>query len=308
MNLQNNKKIVTVAVITYYSAATVLDTLDSIVNQTYGAKNIELIISDDCSKDNTVQVIELWLKQHQDSFNSVKFFVNKVNEGISKNCNVVWKAATSEWVKSIAGDDLLTTNALDDLITFTYKNENVNCIFGLVKRFPVDDVNLYPVENSFSFNFFKLEANKQFEVLLIGNVPHAPASFIKKNALMEVGYADEEFRLLEDYPLWLKLTKYGYKLHLMDRLVVNYRVSESVSLSLKNAINFKLNNEVRRCLIKYSSSTYFLKKSLIFIDTKQSLLNDLIVLYFFKNKKSIFTRFIKVITPLGLLRRLRLFL
>jgi len=52
------KEKVSVAVITYNSAETVLETLDSIATQTYGTENIELIISDDASTDKTVHVID----------------------------------------------------------------------------------------------------------------------------------------------------------------------------------------------------------------------------------------------------------
>ncbi|MBW3530946.1 glycosyltransferase family 2 protein [Shewanella sp. NKUCC06_TVS] len=305
---KHNKQIVTVAVITYHSAATVLETLDSIVNQTYGPENIELIISDDGSKDNTVQVINDWLAQYKIKFNDVKFFANEVNGGISKNCNIVWKAATSEWIKTIAGDDLLTINALDDLVAFICKQEGIDCVFGLVKKFPIDDAKLYPTKDSYGEKFFNLDAKKQFEALLIGNVPHAPASFISKKSLKSIGYADLQFKNLDDYPLWLKLTSSGYKLYLMKCLVVKYRVSESISLSFKNAININLNNEVRRCVVKYSLLTGPIKKYLIFVDVKMSYFNNLIILHIFKNRKSFFTKALKIMSPLGLLRRLRLFI
>ena len=51
----NNKfPLVSVVIITYNSEKTIIETLESIKNQTY--KNIELIISDDFSKDNTVEI------------------------------------------------------------------------------------------------------------------------------------------------------------------------------------------------------------------------------------------------------------
>jgi hypothetical protein len=41
--------------------------------------------------------------------------------------------------------------------------------------------------------------------------------------LISVGGFDERFKMLEDYPLWLNLTKKGHKLHFMDKVTVNYR-------------------------------------------------------------------------------------
>ena len=55
----NNQPLVSVPVITYNSAKFVLETLESIKAQTY--QNIELVISDDCSTDNTVQICRDWV-------------------------------------------------------------------------------------------------------------------------------------------------------------------------------------------------------------------------------------------------------
>lgn len=55
--------LVSVSVITYNSAKTVLETLESIKAQTY--QNLELIVSDDCSTDNTVELCRNWIEQNK---------------------------------------------------------------------------------------------------------------------------------------------------------------------------------------------------------------------------------------------------
>lgn len=52
-------KLVSVIVMSYCSADTIVETLDSIKNQTY--PRIELIITDDCSPDRTIQVVQDWI-------------------------------------------------------------------------------------------------------------------------------------------------------------------------------------------------------------------------------------------------------
>ncbi|WP_305373326.1 glycosyltransferase family 2 protein [Photobacterium leiognathi] len=56
-------KSVCVGIITYNSENTIVETLNSIVNQSY--KNIKIIISDDNSHDNTVEVIHDWVKKQK---------------------------------------------------------------------------------------------------------------------------------------------------------------------------------------------------------------------------------------------------
>ena len=60
--MANNKPLVTIGVLAYNSANTILETLDSIASQTYD--NIELIICDDGSMDNTLVVVKTWLDEH----------------------------------------------------------------------------------------------------------------------------------------------------------------------------------------------------------------------------------------------------
>ena len=61
---KNNNPLVSIIVITYNSAKFVLETLESAKAQTY--QNIELIISDDGSTDNTVQICREWLKNNEE--------------------------------------------------------------------------------------------------------------------------------------------------------------------------------------------------------------------------------------------------
>ncbi|BBT96047.1 hypothetical protein WP8W19C03_27410 [Aeromonas veronii] len=250
-NFKKNKTdVVTVAVITYHSAATVLETLDSIISQSYGPENIELIISDDGSRDNTVQVVNDWLVQHQEKFHSVKFFANEVNGGISKNCNVAWKAATSEWVKTIAGDDILLPNCLSDNVEFVleHKYEDIAVLFSKMQSFKVTEnglkQNLAILPTTHAQQFFELPALKQFHYLQRQGIGGAPSAFINRAKLASIEFADERFPMMEDHPLWFKLCQAGYQLKFMDKSTVLYRIADSVSNSKSRLINVSYINEI----------------------------------------------------------------
>ncbi|HIF9205984.1 TPA: glycosyltransferase family 2 protein [Photobacterium damselae] len=247
---KNHNQIVTVAVITYHSADTVLETLDSILNQSYGSENIELIISDDSSKDNTVKLIEQWVIEHQSKFYCVKIFTNKVNEGISKNCNIAWKNSTSQWIKTIAGDDILMPNCLLDNIEFI-KKEDVNktaVIFSKMQSFKVNcdgsicNLSILPLQHN--KDIFMLASERQFNYLQKVGISGAPSAFINKEALIEVDFADERFPMMEDHPLWFKMTQSGWTLKFMEKLTVRYRISDSVSNSNNRLINQKYIREI----------------------------------------------------------------
>src|SRR5690606_12047202 len=102
--------LVSVVVITYNSAKYVLATLESIKAQTY--QNIELIVSDDCSNDDTVEICRSWMVENCERFIRTELITTEKNKGIPANCNRGVTASQGLWIKIIAGDDLLLPNCI----------------------------------------------------------------------------------------------------------------------------------------------------------------------------------------------------
>lgn len=225
---------VSVAVISYNAAATIEETLDSVLRQDYGSENIELVVSDDASADNTVAVTQRWLASHGDSFRNVELISNSTNSGVSKNCNIAWQASSGDWIKTIAADDVLLTNCLSANLEFIERHADCSVVVSKMRWFgDIDRVTPEPSQLA----FFDLPALDQYKVLRFGSFNFAPTSFIRKQALQAVGYADERFRNIEDLPLWLRFTKQGYKICFNDCVTVNYRVSDSISKSSSRFVN-----------------------------------------------------------------------
>ena len=106
--------LVSVIVITYNSAQYVLQTLESIKRQTY--KNIELIVSDDRSSDNTISICKDWVIENKHIFRNVKVLQTPSNGGICHNYNYALQQANGEWIKYIAGDDILEDNCIERFV------------------------------------------------------------------------------------------------------------------------------------------------------------------------------------------------
>lgn len=225
---------VSVTVISYNAAATIEETLDSVLAQDCGPENVELIISDDASPDDTVDVARRWLDRHGDAFRRTELIAHESNGGVSKNCNAVWQAASGDWVKTIAADDILLPNCLSDNLEYVARHPDSRVVFTKMRWFgSIDRVTPEPSQ----LPFFELPALQQYKSLRFGSFNFAPTSFIRRDALEAVDYADEQFRNIEDLPLWLRLTKAGYQLRLNDRVTVNYRVSDSISKSDTRFVN-----------------------------------------------------------------------
>lgn len=250
---------VSIIVITYNSAKYVLETLESARAQTY--QNIELIISDDGSQDNTVEMCKDWLSENNKCFVSTELLTVEKNTGVPANCNRGIKAAQGEWIKFIAGDDILLSTCVEDNVKYV-PGKDIKILLSSVKLFDTtgkEKINgeVWPLQNHRSF--FDLNAEEQFFLLIIGDgISSTPSSFIKKEVFYSVDFFDEEFPLIEDYPFWMKCTKNEFKIFFMDRITVLYRIhNSSVSLTsrlakpLVNVVNYRNYDLVRKYCFPY---------------------------------------------------------
>mgnify|MGYP002655259940 CR=1 FL=1 len=100
---------VTILVVTYNSAEFVIDTLESIRRQSWAT--LQLIIADDGSKDNTLQLCSNWLQEHQQRFIDCKLVTTEKNTGTCGNLNRGLQYVNGEWIKICL---LYTSDAADE--------------------------------------------------------------------------------------------------------------------------------------------------------------------------------------------------
>ena len=217
---------VSVTVITYNSSKTVLETLDSIYNQTY--PTLELIVSDDCSTDNTVQVCRDWIEAHKERFVRTELLTVEKNTGISANLNRAEAACRGEWVKGIAGDDLLLPDCIQDCVSFAKANPKMYCFFGKIRAFGGNADYCTWLTNTFSERndmMSRLSKEELFCVIAKGDTPPAPAFFYNRFFFLNNEIKnDERIPLIEDLPLWLSILKKGFVFGFIDKEIVEYRV------------------------------------------------------------------------------------
>lgn len=234
--------IVTVSVITYNSSKYVLETLKSIRNQTY--PNLILQISDDYSKDNTVEICRKWLRNNQDRFIKSKIILPEHNTGVSANCNRALDYCETKYYKLIAGDDLLLPNCIKDNIDYMEEHPDAVVVFSKAKTFSV----FYGIKcergYKHDYDFFCKTRELQYKSLIeFGNTLPASSTFWDVEILREkkIRY-DERIPLLEDYPMWIQLLKKGVYFHFLNKDTVLYRLDvNSLSVGLFTP-NFYRNN------------------------------------------------------------------
>ena len=229
----SKKPLVSVGVLTYNSAKTVLETLESIKAQTY--ENIELIISDDASKDNTVEVCKKWIEGNKGRFVRCEVLTVPENTGIPANANRRLMASNGVWSKGIAADDILAHDCVENFINYTKENPDAKIIFAKMQRFKevFKEENFREITDANAKCFCETykTAEEQYNALLRRMRCSPVTMFANLKILKEIKY-DESFKTVEDYPMWLRLTTSGVKFSYMDKLVAYYRLSpNSISAS-----------------------------------------------------------------------------
>lgn len=222
--VEKYQPLVSVYVITYNSSKTVIETLDSIYNQTY--PNIELIVSDDCSPDNTVAMCREWIAAHKDRFVRTELLTVEKNTGISGNGNRAEAACQGEWVKGIAGDDLLVEDCIESCVDYVTTHSGVVLLFGRHKPFGADDKTCQEVAAWFNYDFFSwTKEQKLHQLVYSNNCIAATTLFYNRLKYSELGIKnDEKVPFLEDWTKWITVVSKDIPMHFINKELVKYRI------------------------------------------------------------------------------------
>ena len=207
--MSDKTPLVSVLVFTYNSAPFILETLESIKHQTYA--NLELIVSDDHSADETVQLTREWMTKNSHLFSRSELITVEKNTRTSSNLNRGLKAATGEWIKFIAGDDFLFPNCIEEFVKEVNANPEIDFLFSNMA------VNGQETITKELVHFFSLNSQEQYKTLLKNSILPAPANFIRREVFFQLNYFDERYGLFDDFPFFLKALKEGYRFYHINK-------------------------------------------------------------------------------------------
>lgn len=269
MEKEINNPIVTVAVLSYNSRQYITEALESVKGQTY--RNIELIVSDDCSSDDSVAIASEWVKTNSGRFVNAVVLSTKKNTGVTGNCQRILDAAKGKWLKIFAHDDVLAHNAIESYVRFAEENLNSHVQFGLISEFTT---NISRAETK----YFKLAnlffcrgntAKDQMDVMSKAFVGSGPGFFCSVESLRKSGGYDLRFPMQEDYAMFLRLLKNGYEMYLNPTITI-YKRNVPTSIMHEQSSNSFYSNNVCRQIMEYKylyqfeNLSSFWKKNLSF--------------------------------------------
>lgn len=245
------KSLVSVVIITYNSSSYVLETLESVRNQTWD--NIELIVSDDGSTDDTITICSNWLTENKDRFYNTVFITVIENTGIPANCNRGLRAVNGQWVKIISGDDILLNNCIRDNLDYAHRFPEASFIVSDVKEIDENSITVRDEVVNEGLNYIdkmssvkkQLKAYTRWPVFL-----NVPTFFCKTEVIAKVGYCDEEFKIYEDTTMVIRIFEQALRMHYMKKPTVAYRIHNN-SISRSYTMNDKREKEALKIFKKY---------------------------------------------------------
>lgn len=207
--------LVSIIMPSYNTEDFIAESIQSVINQTYN--NWELIIVDDCSNDNTDEVVNRFLYDKR-----IKYLKNEQNIGAAKSRNRALLEAKGRWIAFLDSDDLWFPNKLEEQISFM---ENNNYHFSYT-------------------NYSEIYTDGRSR----GVVVTGPAKITRTGffnycwpGCLTVMYDKESIGLIQiadikknnDYAMWLKVCKKADCYHL-DKVLAKYRRGRSGSVSTQN--------------------------------------------------------------------------
>ena len=227
--------LVSIALLTYNHENYIGDCLSSLLDQDYS--NMELILLDDASGDQTSKIIESYLEELQKKFISVIFIKNDQNKGnIPFNMNQMLKRAKGTYCKMLSGDDILQYDCISRLTACLEEHPECGIAYAngyLISTNYRKGAFTEHTKTFYSYKRSETDPQNMFRRLMFGNAILAPAVMIKRDLLKRYGYLDESIAY-EDYEFWLRLSFHQVRFYYLNENLVYYRKSDSSASSLKS--------------------------------------------------------------------------
>ena len=176
---------ISIITITYNSGKTVEDTLKSVAAQSY--KNIEHVVIDGASKDNTLDIVK--------SFPNVKL-LSEPDKGIYDAMNKGVAMTTGDIVGILNSDDFYPSDDIIQKVVDAFNANKVDSIYGDVKF--VSPNNLNKVTRYYS------SAKWNPEKFAYGYMPAHPSFFVKKECYEKFGDFKTDYKISSDYELLIR--------------------------------------------------------------------------------------------------------
>nr|WP_321409678.1 glycosyltransferase family 2 protein [uncultured Carboxylicivirga sp.] len=212
---------ISIITVTYNSASTLETTINSIREQS-AINNIEYIIVDGNSSDNTVELI----KKNSDILSQ---WISEPDTGIYDAMNKGLKMASGDWIGYLHADDVLASKTIIEDIITTISTNNINTLYGNLNYVQENDIDK-------TVRHWKSQTFKP-QLLKRGWMPAHPTLYISKELFLKTGGFNTNYKIAADYDFILRLfSNPETQSFFLDKLIVNMRMGGASNKSFANII------------------------------------------------------------------------
>lgn len=203
--------LVTVIIASYNHGPYIDESIRSVLQQTY--PNIELLVVDDGSKDDSVERIQRLRERYGFDFRT------QPNQGLARTLNDCIARAQGSLIAPLGSDDVMLPERIATQVAYMQGKPEVGICAGNIQT--IDAQGNVIQKRCRARAFRRLDFSAMFNATEIG--PPAPTLLFRREALDAVGGFDPEIRL-EDLQVELKITYAGYYIDVLSEVLAKYRV------------------------------------------------------------------------------------
>lgn len=219
---------VSIITITYNSESTLIDTIDSVLNQTY--TDIEYIIIDGKSTDSTVSIIHSYKDK-------ISKFISEKDNGLYDALNKGIAMATGDIIGVLHSDDFYTNHQVIEKVVQTFNLNQADAVYA--DLFYVDKTNVDKILRKWK------SGNYKHGMFINGWMPPHPTFFVRRHCYEKYGSFNLDLVSAADYELMLRFVhKHQIKLAYLPEFIIKMRAGGLSNASLSNRI--RANKEDRK--------------------------------------------------------------
>lgn len=182
---------ITIITATYNSGATLRDTMESVLRQTY--RDIEYLVIDGASKDNTLDIV----RNYEPMFNGKLKYISEPDKGIYDAMNKGIRMATGDVVGILNSDDFYTTDTVLEQVAQAMAQTDTDAVYGDVHY--VEDKDLSRSVRYYSSRYFKRN------LMRFGFMPAHPSFYCRRKVYERYGAFDISYKIAADFENLLRL-------------------------------------------------------------------------------------------------------
>tara|TARA_Y100000590_G_scaffold211779_1_gene239971 strand:- start:6032 stop:7405 length:1374 start_codon:yes stop_codon:yes gene_type:complete len=199
-----SKSLVTIYITNYNYGRYIKQSIESVLSQSY--RKFELLIIDDGSSDNSLSIINEYIKNKR-----IKLITQK-RKGLNKCNNIALKNSNGKYIVRLDADDYFLPIAIEKMVNHLDNDSNAALVFADYHLVDMDGVIIHSIRRH----------NFENEVTLFDQPAHGACTMIRKSYLEHIGGYDESFDRQDGYDLWLKIIN-NYKIKNINEPLFCYR-------------------------------------------------------------------------------------